>query len=240
MEQIIPVIDTDLLQKKANEYAQKGAEETLKEFYSGYNSPYRKAIEENLANKGLDTSFELPDVIASINDSLSKEIDKIANTAVAKTFVPLVTKFLTRADKEIKFSKLLEQFIEKTNFQYNDKNIEDYTVEIEREEGSFIRLVISDGDEKYHLGFFNSEREGEGEEKFWTIYSLPFTYTSQKEKTMKLSLDGVTLEIPFVKGVLENEFVSYIATLVMAETKIYFDETDFYEDMFPNRDNCHC
>ena len=55
MDQITPVIDTKVLQEKANEYAQKGAEETIKDFYSGYSSPYRAAIREQLENKGIDS-----------------------------------------------------------------------------------------------------------------------------------------------------------------------------------------
>jgi hypothetical protein len=46
--QILPVLNTEVLQEKATEFAMKGAIESIKEFYSGYNSPFRKQIEEQL------------------------------------------------------------------------------------------------------------------------------------------------------------------------------------------------
>lgn len=247
MENIVPVIDTELLQQKANEYAQKGAESVLNDFYNGCSSPYKKALEENLKQRGFDTSFELPDVVASINDSLQKEIDAIANTAVAKTFVPLVTKFLTRAEKEIDFSDLLKKFIECSDFDHDENDWDDYSLEVVKEDGYFLRIVLNDGKDDYEIGLSNFDRyhrdenDEEPKKKRWTIYSLPFTYSSQRERTMKISLDGgATLEMPFTKGVLENKFCSYIATLVMAETRIFFDVKDFDEDMFPEREHCHC
>src|SRR6476661_4245160 len=105
--QILPVINTEVLQQKANEYAMKGAEEALKGFYTSYNSPYKKAIEENLKNKGLDHSFNIPDIVGVLNDKFSQEIDLIANTAIAKSFVPMIKQILTREDAEVKFSDIL-------------------------------------------------------------------------------------------------------------------------------------
>src|SRR5690606_11147379 len=95
-ETITPVLDLDFLQKKANEHAMKGAEEAIKEFYSSWNSPYRKAIEQNLINKGVDNNFDIPDIIAVLNQKISNEIDLIANTAISKTFIPFVKEFLIR------------------------------------------------------------------------------------------------------------------------------------------------
>ena len=60
--QILPVIDISVLQEKANEFAMKGAIETLKEFYSGYNSPYRKAIEEDLRDDELGVESNLQEI----------------------------------------------------------------------------------------------------------------------------------------------------------------------------------
>ncbi|MCT8340519.1 hypothetical protein MG296_10675 [Flavobacteriaceae bacterium TK19130] len=231
---ITATIDNDLLQQKANEYAQKGAEETIKEFYSGYSSPYKKAIKEHLENRGFDHAFDLPDVVASINESLTKEIDKIANTAVAKTFVPMVTEFLTRAPKKMNFSEVLKEFINCSDFDHDEENEDDYCVNIIKEDRSFLRLVLENGTDEYEIGFYK-EKDG------YTIYSLPFTYSGEKERIMKISLDGgVNLELPFTKGVLENKFTSFIARLVMAETVITFDVKEFSEDMFPERDHCHC
>ncbi|MFK5281440.1 hypothetical protein ACI3PL_17950, partial [Lacticaseibacillus paracasei] len=63
-EEIKPVLNLEYLQQKANEYATKGVEDAIENFYNGYNSPYKKAIEENLKNKGVDNNFDIPDIIA--------------------------------------------------------------------------------------------------------------------------------------------------------------------------------
>jgi len=251
---ILPVINSELLQQKANEYAQKGAEECIKEFYTGYGSPYKKAIEENLKNKGLDNQFNIPDIIAVLNYKFSQEIDQIANTAIAKSFVPLVKEFLIREDAEIKFSDILKKFIETTNFKYND-DLESYDYTVEKAEGrhssqslndTFFEYKISNGTVGYELKFYKKDKNKETQKI--EIMSLPYLMESngkyrgsyESQQKMKISLDGgATLELPFTKGILEDPFTSFIARLVIGQNNIIFDVTDFDEDMFP-RNNCHC
>ncbi|WP_322545006.1 hypothetical protein [Elizabethkingia miricola] len=251
-KQIIPVIDTDFLQQKANEYAMKGAEDALRDFYTSYSSPYKKAIEENLNNKGVDGSFDIPDIIGVLNAKFSQQVDEIANTAIAKTFVPMVKKFLTREDAEIKFSEILHKFIERTDFKGNDQSIEDYTVEkITKYDESpslrdtFFSYQISNGEIGYELSFYRN-RHNDKEEI--TMSSLPYlldnygkySHRYETQQKMKISLDeGVTLELPFVKGILDDDFTSFIARLVVGNNTIVFDVQDFDEDMFPNN-HCHC
>jgi hypothetical protein len=244
---IMPVLDLDALQKKANDYAQKGAEEALKDFYVGYNSPYKKAIEESLKNKGVDHTIEIPDIIGHLNEAFATEVDRIANTAVSKSFLPKVKKFLTRADAEIKFSDILKEFITASRYEYNDDlHKDDYEVEITKDEGSFIYLEIKNREISYELYFYLKSKDGEP--KVYETYSLPRknqkesshrTYSSNQ--VMKISLDGgATLELPFTPKVLEDDFMSYIATLIIANTQITFDTDEFDRDMFPTRNNCHC
>lgn len=244
---IIPVIDTELLQQKANEYAMKGAEDALKEFYTSYNSPYKKAIEENLKNKGLDHSFDIPDIVGVLNDRLTQEIDQLANAAIANSFVPLVKKFLTREEPEIKFSYILEKFIERTDFQYKSKNegLDHYSYTVEKVEdgyNSFFNYRISNGELGYELKFYRKNKEK------IEIMSLPClideggksSYKYEIQQKMRISLDdGAALELPFTKGILEDDFTSFIARLVIGSNNIIFDVEDFDEDMFPY-DHCHC
>lgn len=249
MEKILPVIDTELLQQKANEYAQKGAEECIKEFYTGYKSPYKTAIEENLKTKALDTSFSIPDIIAVLNDKFSQKIDEIANTAIAKSFLPMINEILFREEYDIKFSDILKKFIDTTNFEYNDQDVDDYTVEKVEEydrssslRNSFFSYQITNGKEGYELRFFKKN------DSKTEIMDLPYIMNDKNkysrgyssEQKMKISLDGgATLELPFTKGILEDPFTSYIARLVIGENNIIFDTEEFNEDMFP-RDHCHC
>ncbi len=248
MENITPVLDLELLQKKANEAAQKGAIDALNEFYNGYNSPYKKAIQENLINKGVDNNFDIPDIIAVLNEKLSSEIDLIANTAISKTFIPFVKDFLIRENSTVNFSDILKKFIEHTDYKSDDKLISDYTVEkVENHDrnsslnDSFPVYRISNGTIGYEIHFYNNKES-------ITIISLPYTLNDNKKyyreyevkETMKISLDGgVTLEMPFRRSVLENDFVRYCARLVIGNSNIIFDCTDFSEDMFPENE-CHC
>lgn len=251
-EVIKPILDLETLQKKANEYAMKGAEEAMKEFYSSWNSPYRKAIEEHLQNKGIGVNFEIPDIVASINEKLSAEVDIIANTAISKTFIPLIKDFLTRESPEINLSDVLKQFIQSTDYEYNDQDQDDYRVELYDSypdsnvlRGRFFSLEITNGENGYKLSLHVDEKD----KKFCTITALPsyeyesrkFSHTDNSNKKMKLSLEGgATLEMPFVTGVLQDSFTRYCARLIMGNTKILMDCDSFEEDMFPSRDNCHC
>ena len=249
--EIKATVNIEDLQQKANEYAQKGAEEVIKDFYTGYNSPYKKALENDLKNKAIDTAFDLPDIIVTLNQKFSEKIDQIANTAVAKSFLPMVHQFLIREEAEIKFSDILEKFIASTDFEYRQKyqkedleDIEEFTVtKLEERYDSFFEYQISNGRIGYELRFFKNSNEKT------TIMSIPRTLDEtgkyygrvEKEQTMKISLDGgATLELPFVKGILDNVFVSFIARLVIGDNNIIFDVEDFNDDMFPQDEQCHC
>lgn len=236
-KKIIPELDMEKLQAKANEYAMQGATESIREFYSGYNSPYRKAIEENLIKQEIGTNFDLPNIIAAINDSLSKEIDAIANAAISKTFIPLVHKFLTREKKEINFSDILKEFIEATDA----KEIDDCSVELKhRTEYGWIEVILYGGKEKeYNLTLHSDHNSRKEEVKKYKILSLPYDHSTYKQ-TMRLSVEGGTLELPFTRDILHDDFVSYIARLIMSGSKITMDCTDFREDMFPEDNECHC
>ena len=51
---------------------------------------------------------------------------------------------------------------------------------------------------------------------------------------MKLSIEnGVTLELPFTKDILKDNFTSYIARLVMSGSLIIMDVEYFEDWMFP-------
>jgi hypothetical protein len=241
---ILPVLDTKKLQDKANEYAMQGAIKTIEEYYSGYNSPFRKIIEEELKKTSIGRgNIELPDIIALINGSLSKEIDMVANTAISKTFVPMVQRFLTRENKEMKFSEILKDIID----EGDSKEYDDYTVEaVKNDRYGWFDVSLSVKDKEYKMTFhedYESKKSHELDKKNvikYHILSLPDTsYDMRSKQTMKISVDGVSLEMPFTTDVLHDNVMSFIARLVVANTKITMDCYEFSEDMFP-QDECHC
>jgi hypothetical protein len=233
----IPSLDNTLLQEKVNEFAMKGAIESIKEYYTGYNSPFRTAITEHLQSQSIGGIVELPDIIAALNESLSKEIDEITNTAVAKSFVPLVSKFLCREEKEIDFSDILKEFIKETD----QKDPYECECNVEtHEKYEWLSVTISGNEADYELTLhmdYISNKEGK---KKYKILTLPCSgrNSNKYSPTMKISLDGATLEMPFTSGVLGDPFTSFIARLVLSGSLITMDTKEFDEDMFDKE--CHC
>lgn len=248
--EIKPVLDLEFLQRKANEAAMKGAKDAIEEFYSSYNSPYKKAIAENLKNKGVGGNFDIPDIVAVLNEKIATEIDSIANTAIAKTFIPFVKEFLTREAAEVKFSDILKKFIKAMDYDPDEDDQYHFTVEeVERYSessslsSSFPTYRIGSKKASYEVHLY-ANTNGQ-----ITIMSLPYkknesgkyySHSSSYSEIMKVSLDGgATLELPFTKGILYDEFTKYCARLVIGNTNIIMDTTEFDEDMFPDR-KCHC
>lgn len=238
--EILPVIDTAILQQKANEYALKGAVDEIKEFYTGYKSPYKNAIKEELEKQQLGVNFEIPDVIAVINDSLSAEIDQIANAAIAQSFVPLVKKMLSRVEKEILFSDILKEFIEIKYNRWNEYDRDDFRVNINKDEkyGWLQIEIYCDHAKKYEMTFHEAFEFRNEKIKKYNLLSLPY-YSGVHKGTMKLSMEGATLEMPFVKDVLQDEFMSFLARIVICKSNITMDIDHFSDELFPE-DECHC
>lgn len=238
MEKILPILDMSELETKTNEAAMKGALKCIEEYYSGYNSPFRKSIDEILHKQSFMHPIYLPDVIAMINDSLSKEIDTIANEAVAKTFIPLVRQILSREKSEITFSEFLKEFTE----LFDIKNEDDCRLDMTRNrQYNWYDIQISANTEQnektYRLTLhedYDSRNKPDNEKRF-TILSIPQdTDKHGVNKTMKLSLDGATLEMPFTSDILKDPFMSYCARLVMCKTKFRVDVDYFPESIFYN------
>jgi hypothetical protein len=237
MENITASVDIALLQEKANEFATKGALKAIEDYYTSYNSPYKKAIEESLSNVSLDSfGLKLPDILGLINDSLTTEIDAIANTAIAKTFVPLVQKFLTRQEKLANFSAILKEFIETCNDP--DKYMDDFSVDVDRSiQYGWLSITIEDSKRKYTFTLHENNESKKTANIKYNLLSLPYTDKTEKS-IMKVSIDGATLELPFTRDILRDSFVSYLAGYIISDTIITMDTREFDEDMFP--ENCHC
>lgn len=237
-KEILPVLDMKVLQQKANEAAMNGAIDSIERFYNGYDSLYKKEITAQLESQKTSFSFDLPDIIALINDSVSEELTKIANTAVAQTFVPMIRKSIVRANKEMLFSEILKQFI----YESHDDHYDDFELEMEDDDDGFIWVTISDTDKSYRMMLYCGwdQRKLEESKRRYHLSSLPSSSKKgdYRESTMTLEIDGAKIEMPFRKDVLQNRFISFLATLVIAETQIEMDVDEIDYDMFES--DCHC
>lgn len=226
---IVPSINTDQLQEAANAAAMKGAIAVINDYYTSYNSPYKKQIEEALKEKTVNVHFELPDIVGFINEKLVAEIDRIANAAVAQTYVPLIGKILARMDKVIKFSDLLEKFVE-TEFGGSE---EDYDIDI-AEETKYEWLNVKLKHDKKEVTF-TLHRHTKGDEgkhtKAYKLLSLGH-FSDRSSRTMKIEIEGGKIEMPFEASVLSDEFASYLASLVLSGSVIMMDQEHYSEDWF--------
>ncbi len=233
---VIPKItlDNETIQKAANEYAMKGAIECVKEFYTSYNSPFKKKIEEELTKQEFSWAMELPNILGLINDSLTKEIDLIANTAVSKTFVPLVQKFLTKTKKELLFSEFLKELIEETRADYDEISV---SVVLDKKY-NWLNVIITWQNKEFDITFHEVYETKTLPVQKYQILSLPRD-ARNSGKTMKLSIEGATLEMPFTQNVLQDKIALVTGRMVLANTHVTMDCEEFDREWFPN-DNCHC
>jgi hypothetical protein len=230
--QILPVLDLAVLQEKANEFAMKGAIEALKEYYSGYNSPYRKAIEEALIDKKFSYPLQLPDIITMLNEKLSDQIDAIANTALSQTYLPQVKEILLREESEMLFSEFLKKFVEFTEVKYYD----DCDLRMEKNsQYGWYEIHLSTGEKTYDLTLHEDYATKKEQVKKYHFLSIPSNGSTEK---MKISIDGAVAEIPFTRGLMKDNFIAFITRLVLSGTRFKIDTDYFHEDMFPPQ--CHC
>lgn len=241
MEQINITVELDnaVIQQKVQEYAMEGALKALKEYYTGYKSPYMEGITEALNAMKTPYALDLPDVLGLINQTLSAQITALAHESIAKTYLPLVNKMLAGEEAEVAFSKLLKEFIELNDLTDPDEvGIEMHLDE--KYNWYNVKLWHSDDRHKkqtYDITLhedYESRKETERRKKRYSLLSLPREGT----QTFDFITDNGKVSLPFTPDILRDRFTSYCASLILSKSKIIIDTTDFNDDMFPNR--CHC
>jgi hypothetical protein len=237
MQGITAQVDSKVLQEKANEFAQKGAIKALEEYYTGYNSPYVKAIRDALDAKSISCMFDLPDIIGLINNHLSAEIDALANEAIAKTYIPMVREMLVREERAMTFSDFLRECIKLSDMS-TDIRYENSSLSCEKhQEHGWYSIRLSLGENNYSMTLH--ECIGKEEKGCYQFLSLPNIHDdSYPRRVMSLKVEGAVLEIPFASGLLKDRVYSFIARLLLCKTLFKMDVTYLEEDMFPS--HCHC
>jgi hypothetical protein len=141
------------------------------------------------------------------------------------------------------FSEFLKEFIEITE----SKSEEDCSLELDEDSHGWYNISLFAENTDYHLTLHEDYASRKEPVKKYHFLSMPTranrksdpysrTYT---EPVMKISLDGATLEMPFTRDVLQDPFTSFVARLILADTKITMDCRGFNDGMFPE-DECHC
>jgi hypothetical protein len=233
MNELTAKINEEQLQEAIDKAALKGAIEVINDYYSGYNSPYKKALREELENKKINTiGIKLPDIIGLINEKLSKEIEIIANNSVAQTFLPMLQDSIFRHEKEVNFSDILMKLIKEHDIE---RDGDDWEIELEEHKvHQWITVKIS-GEEDYNFTMYEFKNK-DSEESMYKILSLPrkdakfIKYTDHENKT--------SVDIPMLPAFLDDKFNTFIASLIISGSFIELDCEGFEDWMFG--DSCSC
>ena len=227
--------DEKRLQEMAQQYAMQGAEKAIKDFYTGYDSPFMNAIQRELKEK-METNlfFELSQMTAAINQALNDKVSEMANTVVANTFLPMLNRMFSQERKTVVTTQdLYEHFGDAMKEDLDDDfDPERMELEIKKSPGTYsdhqYLYFRYDGDTKYELSLMSNSdpKTDEHGNTFYMITSLPGCSQYRmdnypRERQMRIRLkEGVTLEMPFTPDVLRDEFMRYVAGLLLTNTLV--------------------
>lgn len=243
----IPNIDTKILQDKVNECALKGALEVIEKYYTGYDSPYKKALEEGIKNKDVSIHFDIPDILGVINDSIASKFDEIANTAISMTYIPMIGTLLTRVESNVALSDILQEFLECYEIKEYSA-FEDLSLSVDENQysgGSIKTFKIEhQGVTLYEITVSQDYKEKDK----YTILGMPTKKYELKEKRRSYAFESsfvtkaldereLKFTTPISTNILADKFFAYLISLKLNDTKITIDCQEFDEDWLPNEDN---
>lgn len=230
-QSIMPVIDMEEVHKAANEYALEGVKDTLKSFFTGYNSPFTKLVREHFESQVPSFNMDITGIMALLNDALVSMTDQVVNQAVAQSYIPAVKKLLTRIDDKVKVSDIVRKFLE----VYGDIDGWDgdkFEVELTKDsrfDWYTLQLRSTEEEASFSITLHcKSEKDNE-----YQILSIPLEENSlNRFGSMKVSFElenGKTakMEMPYGSGIILNSFLSYIARIVTFQATVIIDTTDF-------------
>lgn len=232
-------LDENKLQEIAEKYAMEGAEKAIKEFYTGYNSPYLKKMREHLESIAPNPHFDLPDITSAINTALSHRLQEITNEVIAKTYVKLFNRIFTPTEDAVIGS---ESLFQKFGDYIKDREEEDFSEDELGYEickgycGDILQRVqfkYKDYTE-FELALWAEGRNEEGKQ-LYIISRLPgsgpWNELTNKPKFAKITLeDGKQAEVPILDDVISNDFMAYCARLMLSRTKILLDSYPQYHN----------
>jgi hypothetical protein len=233
-----PKIDVKAIQAKANAAAEKAYLKEIESYYTDYNSPYRQLIAEELKKQEFNRCMDLPDILSQVNKALSAEIDKIANNAIASTYIPMLSKALVGFDKEMNLSAILRYII--SELEPDGDEQEDYVFSYEKDvrfDWLNCELITNKG--RYEFTFHTVGYLKDENPKY-QLLSFPINQYGRDKQTMSITKNEVKIEMPYTPGILEDPIMTMFFKLMLSNTHITMDCDGFDEYWFPNEDRCNC
>ena len=222
-----PVLDMNVIQKAAQDAAMKAALEEVKDYYLGYNSPYRKQLKEYMAKNAPSTCLELPEFSELLSKSLTAEIENIVNKKCVESFAQELRKGFTHLKEEGDGTILLTNLAEDmmTHIDFDDSEY-DNSFELEVRDGSYsylkdVYVTINEDDEekKYKFTLMSNGSDGT-----YRVLSMPYTsndndlYTANKKIT--LETEKYTISFPMFSGVSNDHTLLVLARCIMFDACI--------------------
>lgn len=227
-----PTIDVNTIQERANAAAQEAYLQEIENFYTSYNSPYRKMIEEELKKQKFSFAMELPNILGKLNEALSKEVDKIANNAIASSYIPMINNALTGLDKEITLSYFLKEIIKE--LEPEREQFDEFIFEFQENDAhGWLNCILYTPESNYEFTLhtvYTKERQNQK----YQLLSFP----RNKQKTgynsnMIIYKDDLKIEMPFTPNILQDKVLNLFFKMMISSSKITIDCDGFYDEMFP-------
>ncbi len=225
------------IQQMAEQYAIKGAEDAIKEYYTGYNSPYKREITAYLEKIGPKPNFDIPDLTAAINKALTDKIENICNEVTAKTFIPLFNRIFSGEERGIVTTQDLYQkfgdYIEdREGSEFDEDGLD---IEIKTSDFGMANIKLSyQGEDEFNITLWADGRDMDGT-KLYKIACLPGSkwYDSHNGRAHSMIItleEGKKAEIPITDDVLSNDFMAYLANLLIHGVKLLLSRWHEYKN----------
>ena len=238
------IVPKEFIDSKVLEYAKKGAEQAIREFYTGFDSPYKTELNNKLQSQKMGFNFEMPILIDRINEMIRLEIDKIANQTLINSLVPRVNKFFTKIDKHLKMSSILSEFVDYVKSNTIDIYEEAFDVSIvENDAYEWLEISISYeyGNDvfKYDFTLHKKRNSSVGDEDnqkcFYHLLTEP-NKSYKSDFSIKLSKQA-KIKLPYNSNVIEDDFFMMLYKAKIYDCDIEIDSRSFDYDEI---NNCKC
>lgn len=197
-------VDQELLNEKAKEFATKALLNEVEEYYTGYNSPFRNAVKEQLKKQEISCHVELPDILKVLNDAVDKEHSSIVEKFINLSFIDDLRSSLQLQPKTLQFSEFLRGVMNADHNEYH-YDVEKYDLDIEE----------SDSTKKFKITYQKEQIEVTVQ-----TFDKGKTYEFCRKAYLKANYSGN----------YTSRINSYLLSLAISSTVITeFDVESFYE-----------
>lgn len=220
-------IPEEKIREMAEKYAIEGAEKAIREYYTGYQSPYVKRMTAYIESLHLEPHFDLPDLTAAINKAISHRVSEMANDVITHTYLPRLNRILSGyPDNTVETQQLWQRFCDYTKDVEGDDFDEDaLQIKVERESYGFVYVhLYYDERERIKVTLMRQGQDQDGH-PLYVITGLPGSniWESRVENCRYMRIrtdDGKTFETPVMDDVLSNDVLSWLCTIMLNKVKV--------------------